>query len=76
MMFILGLIVSGFLSEFIGVLHEMAKEKGGSQYEAYRWVILVLVPLILGNLFYFIRRDYIKPLDELNEKIAKVNKKK
>ncbi len=72
LMFLLGLVVSAFLSEFITVLHEIIKEKGGFDYKLYRMIILIVSPFILGYVFYFIRRDFMSPLDKLDKQIADI----
>lgn len=74
----LGLIMGAFVSEFVAVLHEMAKEKGGNGYIYYRWFILILVPVLLFYFWYQIKKYCLEPLDKIDQQVtaAELSQKK
>lgn len=76
LMFMLGLIASAFLSEFIAILHEIIKDKGGMNYEVYRLTVLVVSPFFLTYISWFIYRDFIRPLDRIDKKIRAFEKRR
>ncbi len=73
-MFILGLIASAFLSEFITVIHEIIKEKGGMDYEIYRLAILFVSPVFFTYIGWLIYKDFIKPLNKIEKQLKKLQK--